>query len=123
MCRRDRPHSRHIEHRFCGADVNLYVAAATVLAGCAHGIEQQLDPGPPAAGNAYANPADPQASAEETVPLTWEEAIRRAQRSPFLRQALGPDFHRIYLAIKAQECSTWGAEVTATDLAWYLRNV
>jgi glutamine synthetase len=117
------PHSRHIEHRFCGADVNLYVAAATVLAGCAHGIEQQRDPGLPATGNAYANPADPQASAEETVPLTWEEAIRRAQRSAFLRQALGPDFHRIYLAIKAQECRTWGAEVTATDLAWYLRNV
>ncbi len=32
-------HSRHVEHRFCGADVNLYLAMATVLAGverCPH---------------------------------------------------------------------------------------
>ena len=116
-------HSRHIEHRFCGADVNLYVAAATVLAGCAHGIERQLDPGPPSTGNAYEPSADPRGTSPETVPATWEEAIRRADQSPFLRQALGPDFHRIYVAIKAQECRVWGAEVTATDLAWYLRNV
>ncbi len=40
------PASRHVEHRFCGADANLYVAAATVLAGAAHGIERGMDPGP-----------------------------------------------------------------------------
>ena len=116
------PASRHVEHRFCGADANLYVAAATVLAGAAHGIEQQLDPGPPVTGNGYrAPPAPPEAG--RRLPQGWSEALARAGASAFLREALGPDFLNVFLAIKAQECAAYNAQVTATDLAWYLRSV
>lgn len=116
------PASRHVEHRFCGADANLYVAAAVVLAGAAYGIEHQLDPGPPATGNAYAA-ASGDVSADRQLPATWHESLRRARDSRFLREALGADFHRIYLAIKQQEWAAWNAEVTNTDLGWYLRSV
>ena len=115
------PESRHVEHRFCGADANLYVAAAAVLAGAAAGIEGGLDPGLPATGNAYADGRE--SGSAQRLPRSWPEAIERAQQSAFLREALGPEFHRIWLAIKTQECAAWSAEVTNTDLTWYLRSV
>ena len=34
------PASRHVEHRICGADANLYLAVATVLGGAAHGLRE-----------------------------------------------------------------------------------
>ena len=116
------PGSRHVEHRFCGADANLYVAAATVLAGAAYGIEQQLDPGPPVTGNGYRTTSAPP-EAGLRLPQGWSEALARARESAFLRETLGADFLKVFLAIKSQECAAYSAEVTATDLAWYLRSV
>lgn len=113
------PASRHVEHRFCGADANLYVAAAAVLAGALHGIEQELDAGPPVQGNGYALAPDARWPA---LPASWDEAIARAGAAPFLKQALGEDFHKVWLAIKRQEQARWAAEVTPTDLLWYLRD-
>ena len=46
--------SRHVEHRIAGADANLYLAVATVLAGAELGIRERLDPGAPIEGNGYA---------------------------------------------------------------------
>jgi glutamine synthetase len=108
------PASRHVEHRFCGADVNLYLAAAAVLEGVLQGIEQQLDPGLPVQGNGYC--------VQSTLPATWDESIRRAADSPFLQAALGAGFHKVFLAIKRQEYQRWSAEVTPTDVLWYLRD-
>jgi glutamine synthetase len=107
--------SRHVEHRFCGADVNLYLAATAVLAGAMHGIRQQLDPGPPVEGNGYA-------MQHAVLPSTWGESIARAAEAPFLAEALGAGFHKVLLAIKRQEHARWNAEVTPTDLLWYLRD-
>jgi len=112
--------SRHVEHRFCGADVNPYVAAATMLAGALQGIEQQLDPGVPVEGNGYR--ADASANQWPRLPASWRECIERAERTPFLKEALGAGFHKVWLAIKRQELARWEAEVTSTDLLWYLRD-
>jgi len=114
------PASRHVEHRFSGADVNLYVAAATVLAAAAHGIERQLDPGTPVTGNGYATAAVGAAAGAPALPATWHEALERARASAFLREALGEDFLKVFLAIKQQELARFEAEVTETDRAWYL---
>lgn len=116
------PSSRHIEHRFCGADANLYVAAATVLA-AALGLARQLDPGPPVTGNAYAKVQAAGSDPGTGLPQTWEEALVRARNSEFLREALGQEFLDLFLAIKTQECAAYRAEVTSTDHAWYLRSV
>jgi glutamine synthetase len=110
--------SRHVEHRFCGADVNLYLAAATVLAAAAHGIENKLDPGVPVQGNGYAATAVLEAA--PALPATWHEALTRARASRFLRDALGEDFLKVFFAIKQQELARFEAEVTETDRAWYL---
>jgi glutamine synthetase len=97
--------------------VNLYLAAATVLAGVLRGIEQQLDPGPPVQGNGYSLQ-----SISPALPSTWGESIQRAADSTFLKDAFGPEFHKVFLAIKRQEYQRWCAEVTPTDLLWYLRD-
>jgi glutamine synthetase len=73
-------------------------------------------------GNAYRETGEA-VPANLQLPRTWHEAIERADRSAFLREALGTEFHRILLAIKAQECAAHSAEVSSTDLAWYLRSV
>ena len=110
------PVSRHIEHRIAGADANLYLAVAAVLAAAARGIERELDPGPPVEGNGY------EQAGERQLPGSWRRAIMVAERSDFLREALGADFMKIFLAIKLQECTRFSAEVSELDYAWYLRN-
>jgi glutamine synthetase len=108
--------SRHVEHRIAGADANLYLAAATVLAGVERGIEGMSDPGPPITGNGYAQVG------RRELPATWHEALDRAAGSSFLADALGADTLRIFLAIKRQECERFNALVSEHDYAWYLRN-
>jgi glutamine synthetase len=108
--------SRHIEHRICGADANLYLAVATVLGAAAHGMRERLDPGAPIEGNGYAQVG------ERTLPASWREALNLAAQSGFLEETLGKDFLRIFLAIKNQECSRFSAEVSELDYAWYLRS-
>ena len=110
------PVSRHVEHRVAGADANLYLAAATVLAAAHRGIVQELDPGPPIVGNGYTQ-AD-----RRSLPSTWQLALERAAQSEFLADALGADFLKVFLAIKNQECDRFTAEVTDLDYDWYLRS-
>jgi glutamine synthetase len=109
------PASRHIEHRIAGADANLYLAVATVLAGAELGLRERLDPRPPVEGNGYAH------AGERALPATWRESLDRAEKSAFLAQALGADFLPVFLAIKRQECARFSAEVSELDYAWYLR--
>ncbi len=110
------PASRHIEHRICGADANLYLAVATVLGAAAHGMRERLDPGPAVEGNGYAQ------AGERTLPGSWREALDLAAKSEFLEETLGRDFLKIFLAIKNQECARFSAEVSELDYAWYLRS-
>lgn len=115
--------SRHVEHRIAGADANPYLVVAAVLAGIERGIEQTVDPGSPVVGNGYAAAATASAGgARRELPATWQEAIERAAASDFLRQALGAEFLKIFLAIKRQECERFSAEVTELDRLWYLRS-
>ncbi|MGH8353053.1 MAG: glutamine synthetase family protein [Pseudomonas sp.] len=107
--------SRHIEHRICGADANPYLAAAAILAGIHHGIRQRLDPGAPLEGNGYAQ-------ASERLPTDWLTALNALEDSAWARQALGADFHRVYLAIKRAEYREFMGEVGEQDWRWYLHH-
>jgi glutamine synthetase len=106
--------SRHVEHRIAGADANLYLSVAAVLAAAAFGIERKLDPGPPVEGNGYAHTG-------RRLPGSWPEALAAASGSQFLSDALGEQFMKVFLAIKQQECARFSAEVVELDYAWYLR--
>jgi len=108
--------SRHVEHRICGADANLYLAVAAVLGAAGHGMRERLDPGAPVEGNGYAQ------TGVRTLPASWREALDLAAKSEFLEETLGRDFLKIFLAIKNQECARFSAEVSELDYAWYLRS-
>ncbi|MFC4308304.1 glutamine synthetase family protein [Steroidobacter flavus] len=111
------PSSRHIEHRVSGADANPYLVAATVLAGVHAGITAKLDPGPPITGNGY------ESGIAASLPRDWLGAIKAADDSLFLHEALGEEFLRAYLAIKTQEWDKYNALVPPTDHDWYLDSV
>ena len=108
--------SRHVEHRIAGADANLYLAVATALAAAEQGMRERIDPGPPVEGNGYAQVR------ERTLPATWHDALDRAEKSAFIREAVGAEFLKVFLAIKRQECAHFSAQVSELDYAWYLRS-
>ncbi len=110
--------NRRIEHRPSGVDANPYLVAATVLAGIAKGIEEQLDPGPETTGNGYE--AD---SGDSTMPADWRAAIDAAKASEFLRGALGPDLHNTFTAIKQAEYFRVARTVSELDYHLYLHEV
>lgn len=107
--------SRHVEHRIAGADANPYLAVAAVLAGMHRGIVAGLDPGPRVTGNGYELPRD------ETLPLDWHAALARAEAATLLKDYLGDEFVRTFMAIKRAECERFNAQPTELDYGWYLR--
>ena len=111
--------ARRIEHRPSGVDANPYLVAATVLAGILKGLDEQLDPGPETTGNGYEAPADPNAA----MPADWLTAIKTAEGSTFLRQALGHDMHRTFTAIKRAEYMRVARTVSELDYHLYLHEV
>jgi glutamine synthetase len=111
--------NRRIEHRPSGVDANPYLVAATVLAGIAKGLDEKLDPGPETTGNGY----EAQTAAGGKMPADWRSAIELAKSSAFLQQALGPDMHRTFTAIKQAEYVRVARTVTELDYHLYLHEV
>jgi glutamine synthetase len=110
--------ARRIEHRPAGVDANPYLVAATVLAGIRHGMAHRIDPGPQTTGNGYADAPD-----APPIPVDWRGAIEAASASAFLRDALGPDMHRTFTAIKAAEYARVMRTVSEVDYDLYLHTV
>ena len=104
---------RRVEHRVAGADGNIYLVLAAVLAGLHHGLERKIDPGPAVEGNAY-----------KTLPATltssWYDALARLEASEVLADYLGRDFLAVYLALKRAERERFQATITALEYDWYL---
>lgn len=110
--------ARRIEHRPAGVDANPYLVAATVLAGIRHGLQHKIDPGPETKGNGYQDGED-----APVIPDDWRSAITAAQRSEFLKSALGEDMHRTFTAIKAAEYARVMRTVSEVDYDLYLHTV
>lgn len=110
--------SRHVEHRFAGADANPYLALAAMLAGVHHGMVNRIDPGPAVVGDGYKAAAD----SPYQVPGNWYAAVDALHASPIMRDYLGDTFVDMYCAVKRTEQDRFYSEVTALDYDWYLRN-
>jgi glutamine synthetase len=109
--------ARRIEHRPAGVDANPYLVAATVLAGIRHGLKHQIDPGPEVTGNGY------DVETNVVIPEDWRSAIKAAQGSDFLKEALGEDMHRTFTAVKAAEYARVMRTVSEVDFDLYLHTV
>ena len=71
-----------------------------------HGIEQNLDPGPLTAGNAY------ERSDLEVVPMNLRDAITALDRSDAMRSAFGDEVIEHYLHAARWEQSEHDRQVT-----------
>ncbi len=111
------PRARRIEHRPSGVDANPYLVATAVLAALREGIAQKLPAPAPVTGNGY------DAKPDANLPSDWRSAIAAAEKSAFLANALGPDLHRAFVAIKWAEYGRMARHVSALDLAHYLHRV
>ncbi len=109
--------ARRIEHRPAGVDANPYLVAATVLAGIRHGLKHKIDPGPEVTGNGY------DVETNVVIPEDWRSAIKAAQGSAFLKEALGEDMHRTFTAVKAAEYARVMRTVSEVDFDLYLHTV
>ena len=97
--------SMRVENRVPGGDVNQYLAVAALIAAGIHGIENELEPGEPFAGNAYQ--ADVAA-----VPSTLREAAELFSQSAVARSAFGDAVVDHYLNNARVELSAFDAAVT-----------
>lgn len=100
------PAARRLEHRLAGADANPYIVTALVLAGMVKGMDEGIDPSAAVEGNAYTD-----ASLTRLSPF-MDDALERFDASAFVHDALGPEFCRIYTAVKRAEYATFAGHIT-----------
>lgn len=105
--------ARRIEHRIAGADANPYLVLLGVLAGMLQGLDAKTDPPPPIVGNAYER---------DIVTLSpWmDEAVDAFEKAPLMREAVGPELHKVLTAIKREELQAFGREISGLERETYL---
>ena len=103
---------RRLEHRVAGADANPYLTLAALLAGIHHGIVNRSDAGPPATGNAAAQP-DPQ------MPLDPQRAFEACRHGQVLPDYFGREYLDAYTSCKLAEYRAF-VESELNEGAWYL---
>lgn len=106
------PKSTRVEFRLLGADMNPYVGMAASLASGLWGIEHQVEPGEPVAGNAYRSDAAP-------LPRNLRDAITLLDRSAVARELLGEEFVDHYLRTRTWEVRQYERAVTTWELERY----
>lgn len=104
-----------VEHRQSGADANIYLVLAAMLAGGLHGIENELEPPEPTTGDAYAK-----AEGLRPIPKTIDEALGEFEENPVANEYLGEEFVRRYAATRRWEAELARKEITDWELERYL---
>ena len=89
------PEARRIENRLPGMDVNPYLGLAASLACGLLGLREAQAPRPDFKGDAY--------SSGEEIPRSLYDALDQFRRSEAMHEVLGPDFARVYIAVKENE--------------------
>ncbi len=110
------PEGTRIEHRRAGADANVYLAAAVILAGGLYGVEKGIDAPDMFSGDVYAQPP----SAVPRLPASLGEAADLLDRSAMVRDWLGDDFVDHFVAMKRAELEAESLAVTDWQIARYL---
>ncbi len=113
--------ANRVEYRAAGADANPYLIIAALLAAGADGLERQLDPGPEATGDQYADPGG-----HTALPASFADGVAAFSGSP-LAAALGVAFSTNFLAMTANELALYEAnaegdpdDVTPWEFARYI---
>ncbi|MGB3492699.1 MAG: glutamine synthetase family protein [Elainellaceae cyanobacterium] len=108
--------SKRVEHRVPGADGNVYLVLAAMLAGIDYGISHQLTPPPPTEGNAYDQHPP-------SLPRSWQDALRTFDQGTILPEYFGKDYCFFYSQCKWSEYRKFNDYVTPLEMDWYLYTV
>jgi glutamine synthetase len=113
--------ANRVEYRAAGADANPYLIIAALLAAGADGLERQLDPGPAATGDQYADHGN-----HAALPATFAEGVHAYEGSA-LAAALGGPFSENFMAMIRNELALYEAnaiggidDVTDWEFARYV---
>jgi len=109
-------HAMRIEHRVAGADANVYLTVAAILAAALHGIENKLLPPDAIAGDA----GELALGTEQQLPRFWGDALHQFEQSEFIGNYLGEEFKAVYAQSKHQEKAEFDSRVTLLEYDAYL---
>jgi glutamine synthetase len=100
---------------------NPYLAFAVLLAAGLQGIEEGLEPPPPAPGNVYhMSDEERKKLSIGTLPGDLSEALRVMENSKLVRETLGEHTFRIFLTNKKQEWDKFRTYITDYEIQEYL---
>jgi len=109
----DSPKSMRIEYRQTAADMNAYIGMAASLAAGLWGIENEVEPPEPCAGNGYSAEAP-------MLPRSLREAVTLLRESKRARQILGEEFVDHYVRTRDWEARQYERAVTNWELERYM---
>ncbi|ASP36093.1 glutamine synthetase family protein [Labrenzia sp. VG12] len=107
------PEAARVEHRIAGADANPYLVLTGILAGMMEGLRQKKDPPAPVTGNAYEK-------RKKRLTPWMDEAIDAFEASKLMKQAVGPEMHKVLTEIKREELNEFGREISSLERQTYL---
>ncbi len=113
------PSNRRIEHRVSGVDANPYLVALTVLSAIRVGIKNKIKPGLQTKGNSYLQ----KKSNKYKMPTDWNSSIISAKKSSFLKETLGSNLYKSFIAIKEMEYNKVASTVSNLDIDLYLDSI
>ena len=100
-----RSESTHVENRFGCAASNPYLLMAACLAAGIDGLKNRLAPPPSVTGIAYGR------EGVVNLPTRLEEALNALENDKVLREALGAEFVKLFLAVKRHEINKAAAAI------------
>ncbi len=109
------PSAARVECRQAAADINPYIAMAACLGAGLWGIEHELDPGPPATGDAGIG--------AQRIPTTLKEAATLLGQSGPAKEILGAEFVDHYVRTRQWEVTEFERAVTDWESRRYFEMV
>jgi glutamine synthetase len=109
----DSPKSMRLEYRQLAADMNPYIGMAVSLAAGLWGIENEIEPPEPCAGNGYQAKAKP-------LPRNLRDAVEVLKGSERAREILGEGFLDHYIRTREWEVRQYERAVTQWELERYM---
>ncbi len=110
-----RPEDRRLENRVVGVDANSYLAIAVGLTCGYLGMVNEIEPGPPEAG-------EPDEDAFP-IPLTLDEALTNFEEADEIHNILGEHFCMIFDEVKREEMRLFHREISPWEREHLLLNV
>lgn len=107
--------SQRVEFRIAAADANPYVVLAAALMSGLYGIEQEIEPGKPIEGNAYAQKLPKNLA----LPTTLWDAAQNLKGSKVARECFGDAFVDHFAATREWEEREFRKAITDWELARY----